>query len=397
MDAVDAALAEAAAAPAPDGPPSADTPALASADAPALASVDAPPPACPDGPDAPPRMRLLLYRQYPFPDPLRQDLRAINPDTPLAELMRMDSLLGEAFAGAALALLDEAGLQAGDIEVIGSHGQTVCHLPDGPQRNSWQLGDPNIIVWRTGIPAAADFRRMDLAAGGQGAPLAPAFHAWHWRKPGCPRVIANIGGISNITILPGAEDAPVRGLDTGPGNCLMDDWHARHRGSPMDRDGAWARQGRVNAGLLEQLLRDPWFQRPAPKSTGREYFNVDWLQAQLAGHAVSAEDVQATLLELTARTLCREIQERGAGQAALYVCGGGARNPLLMERLAALLPQAAAADTAALGVDPDAVEALTFAWLACCRLRGAPVSLGGITGGRRATLGALYAPPGRKA
>ena len=341
-------------------------------------------------------MRLLLYRQYPFPDTLRRELRAIDPGTPLAGLMRMDSLLGEAFAGALLALLDEAGLQAGDIEVVGSHGQTVCHLPDGPQRSSCQLGDPNIIAWRTGIPVVADFRRMDLATGGQGAPLAPAFHAWHWRRPGCPRVIANIGGISNITILPGAEDAPVRGLDTGPGNCLMDDWNARHQGSPMDRDGRWARQGHVDAGLLEQLLRDPWFQRPAPKSTGRDYFNGDWLQAQLRGRTVSAVDVQATLLELTARSLCREIQGHGAGQAALYVCGGGARNPLLMERLAALLPQATVADTAALGVEPDAVEALVFAWLACCRLRGTPVSLGDITGGGNASLGGLYIPPARK-
>ena len=337
---------------------------------------------------------LKTYRQYPFPASLRDAMQAIDAHSRLAEVMRVDTLLGHTLADAVQSVLQETDVPSADIQAIGSHGQTVLHLPDSPWYSSWQIGNPNILSWETGIPVVADFRRMDMAAGGHGAPLATAFHAWRFAAKGQTRIVANIGGITNISVLPADPNAPVLGFDTGPGNVLLDTWHGLHQGGCMDEDATWARQGRANPDLIEVLLRDPWFQRPAPKSTGREYFNLAWLETYLQGQRYDPKDVQASLLELTARSMCTEVLRYSSGETELFLCGGGVRNPLLMERIAALLPQVSLQDTSVLGLHPDAVEAMAFAWLAYCRMMHRPVALEDVTGASaRTVLGAVYRPP----
>ncbi len=339
------------------------------------------------GPTGQPR---LLHTHYlPYPDSLRAQLLALH--TPQADEIHLAALaaneLARLYAEAVRALLD--GIAPGSVRAIGCHGQTLRHRPaDG---YTLQIGNAALLAELTGITVIADFRSRDIAAGGQGAPLVPAFHARALQHPGIHRVIANIGGIANVTDLP--LDSRVRGWDTGPGNMLLDAWIKRHRGDHYDRDGAWAASGSVHPGLLAALAQHPYLQRPPPKSAGREQFNLDWLDATLGtlDKAVDPADVQATLLEFTATSLADAVNRECCGVQELYVCGGGAHNGALMQRIRAHLPNARVASTAALGIDPDWVEALAFAWLARQTLNHEPGNLPAVTGARgERILGAIY-------
>ncbi|HEX7081731.1 MAG TPA: anhydro-N-acetylmuramic acid kinase [Gammaproteobacteria bacterium] len=335
----------------------------------------------------------------PFPQNLRNRIAALidRPETSLAELGALDVALGQFFADSALAVIASAGVAPADVVAIGHHGQTVFHKPEPPEPFTLQLGDPNVIAARTGITTVADFRRLDVALGGQGAPLVPAFHAWRFADRRENRVVVNIGGIANVTMLPAG--GPVTGFDTGPGNTLLDRWIERMNGSAYDRDGAWAAGGRVDRALLESLQSDPYFAAAPPKSTGRERFNLAWLLDHLGrrGETLAPRDVQATLAELTAATIADAIRREAAGAQRLIVCGGGAHNADLLARLGRRsgLP---VETTARYGVPPDWVEGAAFAWLAHARLRGLPGSVAAVTGARReAVLGGVYcgASPGR--
>lgn len=307
----------------------------------------------------------------------------------LAQVGELDTRLGILFGEAVVALLEKAGISADEVTAIGCHGQTVWHQPKGEATFSMQLGDNNRIAAITGITTVGDFRRRDMAYGGQGAPLVPAFHQALLAEPAERRMILNIGGIANLSLLlPGQ---PIRGYDTGPGNMLMDAWIWRHRALPYDKNAEWANQGRVNLTLLQQMLSDPYFAEPAPKSTGREYFNIAWLEKQLTRvHALAPEDVQATLAELTAVTIAEQVQLAG-GCDRLMVCGGGARNPFVMARLSAMLPGTEVCTTDTFGISGDDMEALAFAWLAFRTLSGKSGNLPSVTGASRETvLGAIY-------
>ncbi|MBL8255219.1 MAG: anhydro-N-acetylmuramic acid kinase [Pseudoxanthomonas mexicana] len=327
------------------------------------------------------RCELVQGRTFEWNAALRAQLVALGQGADTVSLDALGALDGRialAFAEAALALLQEAGVPRDRVRVIGSHGQTVRHRPQAEPPFTWQLGDGNVIAERSGIPTVADFRRRDVAAGGQGAPLMPAFHAALLGSPTEDRAALNLGGIANFTLLPTKGD--VRGFDTGPANALMDAWCERHSGQPYDAGGAFAASGSVDAPLLARLLAEPWFALPPPKSTGREQFHLDWLQARLGDAVVAPADLQATLLELTARTVADALQMTQPDTRRVLVCGGGVRNPVLMARLAAYLPQAVVESTAAHGLDPDYVEAMGFAWLARETLAGRPGNLPAVTG-----------------
>ncbi|MDO3383426.1 anhydro-N-acetylmuramic acid kinase [Gilvimarinus algae] len=310
----------------------------------------------------------------------------------------LDQILGRRFAEAALALVTKAAVKTTDITAIGSHGQTIRHRPPGQTTHpfTWQIGDPNLIASLTGITTVADFRRRDMASGGQGAPLVPAFHQAAFASPTAARAIINIGGIANISWLtPGG--APL-GFDTGPGNTLMDAWIQRHCQRSYDADGEWASTGRVHSALLAQLMAHPYLTRSLPKSTGREDFHLPWLDEQLSGFtALAAEDVQATLLEVTAASIANHLLQCPGAELGgeIYLCGGGAHNKALKTRLAQLAKGFSVATTAALGVDPDWVEAAAFAWLAARTLQGMPGNLPSATGAKaEVVLGGIY--PGER-
>ena len=340
-----------------------------------------------------PRMEVLATRTVAYPENVRVEVLALARNAAAITLDaygRLDTEIGEHFADAALALLRDAGVNARDVTGLGSHGQTVCHRPDGPHPFTLQIGDPNVIAERTGIVVVADFRRADLAAGGQGAPLLPALHAGVLADTATSRAILNLGGIANVTLL--VPGQPVLGFDTGPANCLLDAWSLRHRGNPRDEGGAWARSGRLQAGLLQRLLDDRYFALPPPKSTGREYFHLDWLDARVSGN-VEPADVQATLLQLSARSIADALRAHAPAVHEVYACGGGVHNAALMDTLRDELSGARLDTTATLGLDPDFVEAVGFAWLARARLDHAPGNLPSVTGARGPRLlGAVYAP-----
>lgn len=330
-----------------------------------------------------PAPRLLFGRTYPYAPDLAADVLRLSQAEArisLDEAGRLDTRLGQAFARVALAALADSGIAAARVTAIGSHGQTLRHDPRGATPFTQQFGDASLIAEATGLTTVADFRRRDVAAGGQGAPLMPAFHAAVMRSADEDRAILNLGGIANLTLLP--RDGVVRGFDTGPANGLMDAWCARHRGEPYDRGGAFARAGRVDAALLARLLDEAWFALPPPKSTGRDQFQLEWLQARLDGAAVAPADVQATLCELSAVTVAQALLATQPDTRRLLACGGGVHNPLLLERLAAQLPGIAVASTASLGLDPDFIEAAGFAWLARETLAGRPGNLPAVTGAR---------------
>lgn len=328
---------------------------------------------------------------YPIPLNLKEDILAICQGQPLtlSQLGRLDTRLGRLFADAVSALMRQENLQPAEIVAIGCHGQTVWHEPLGEAPHTMQIGDNNQIAAHTGVTVVGDFRRRDMALGGQGAPLVPAFHQALLAHPVERRMVLNIGGIANLSLL--VPGQPVRGYDTGPGNMLMDAWIWRQCGKPYDKDAQWANEGKVLLPLLQDMLSDPWFALPAPKSTGREYFNYGWLEKHLARYRdLRAQDVQATLTELTAVSISEQVLLSG-GCERLLVCGGGARNPLLMARLAALLPGTEVTTTDEAGISGDDMEALAFAWLAWRTLAGLPGNLPSVTGASEATiLGAIY-------
>lgn len=295
--------------------------------------------------------------------------------------------LADLYAEAVAALLATAGVDAGQVRAIGAHGQTIRHRPEAGF--TVQLNAPARLAEATGIDVVADFRSRDIAAGGQGAPLVPAFHATIF-ETSAPRAIVNIGGISNLTFLRGASLPPI-GFDCGPGNVLMDLHAARHLGQPFDRDGAFARSGQVDPSLLEALLNEPYLTAPPPKSTGRELFSAAWLDARLTASRARPADVQCTLTEFTARGIGDAISRWCSSARDVIVCGGGARNPALIAALAAAVAPRVVRVSDDLGVPHDQVEALAFAWLARQCLRREPGTAPGVTGARGArVLGAIY-------
>ena len=336
---------------------------------------------------------LVATWAHPIPRAVHDDLaRLVNARYPSASLAwQLDEQIGELFAEAAIALVAEAGVNAGEVRAIGSHGQTIAHHPRARFPHTVQIGNPNVIAERTRISTVADFRRRDIAAGGEGAPLACGFHLAAMALPMAERSVVNIGGIANITVLPSAGD--VTGFDSGPGNTLLDRWTERHLGTGMDRDGAWASTGNVDETLLAQLSSDPYFSKPPPKSTGPEYFNLRWLERHLRDDArsLAPEDVQNTLCALSASTIARGIEEFANSSSDVLVCGGGAHNPLLMEVLRRRLRPRSVETTEAIGIGPDWVEAAAFAWLARQSLDGLPGNLPSVTGARRpVVLGAIH-------
>lgn len=340
--------------------------------------------------------QLLASHAHPWPSELRQRMLALMQGEGTLDLDafgRLDVEIAQHFANAALHLLEHCGIPAQDVRAIGSHGQTIRHRPGGAFPFTMQLGDPSVIAERCGIDVVADFRRADLAAGGQGAPLLPALHAILLANPGHTRVVLNLGGIANITVL--AADGSVRGFDTGPANGLLDAWCLRHCGEAFDRDGRFAVSGRVDAGLLEAMLADRYFSLPPPKSTGREHFHLDWLASQLRVSMLSPADVQATLLELTARSVAAAIMQYAPSAQDVLACGGGVHNGALMTRLTELLAPRVLCNTADYGIDPDFLEATAFAWLARQRLLKLPGNLPAVTGARGSrVLGAIYSSAG---
>jgi len=344
---------------------------------------------------------ILAARTLPFEPGQRAMLDRVRQDPdqfPATELARLDALLGDAFAAAALAVLGEAGLEATQIQAIGSHGQTVLHRPEANPPHTLQIGDPHRIAAATGILTIADFRRADLAAGGQGAPLAPLIHQALLSDPNENRVVVNLGGIANISVLPARGG--LSGFDTGPANCFLDLWYRRHHEDRFDRAGAWAASGQADPDWLGELLADPYFQLPPPKSTGIEYFSPAWLDRRLPDWAEQRPaDIQASLLAFSAHSIAQAVQGLPAEDRPKRViaCGGGAHNPLLLERLGRALGGLPLASTADFGLDPDYVEALLFAWMARERLAGRALPTPAITGAARAVMaGAIFAPgPGR--
>ncbi|MEZ5492813.1 MAG: anhydro-N-acetylmuramic acid kinase [Gammaproteobacteria bacterium] len=331
---------------------------------------------------------------HPYPQDLRKRLFALctQPDISLQGLGEADIAVGQHFAAAVNNLLAREKLEAGQIEAIGSHGQTVFHKPEKPLPFTLQIGDPSTIAYNTGITTVADFRRKDMAAGGEGAPLAPLFHKHVFESAEQRRVILNLGGIGNISII--AQDRPFVGYDTGPANVLLDYWIDKNLHQPVDLQGQWAKSGQVIDELLELLLDDPYFAAAEPKSTGREYFNGQWLERRLAKLTSPAApaDVQATLLELTASTVAMEIENQLVADE-VFVCGGGVHNTALVSRLQQLLPDSQVASTALLGMAPDWVEAMTFAWLAQQRMAETALDTTGVTGASRPViLGGVYLP-----
>lgn len=348
-----------------------------------------------DSPEA--RCELLHGYTHVWDDGIRVRLVELGQggeSRSLDEIGSLDVLVAQAFADAALQLLDAAGMPAQSVRALGSHGQTIRHRPAAmafgqPTPFTWQLGDGNVIAERTGITTVCDFRRRDVAAGGHGAPLLPALHAALLHSHDESRAILNLGGIANLTLLP--AQGVVRGFDTGPANALMDAWCERHTGVAFDAGGAWAATGRVDTELLASLLGDPWFALPPPKSTGREQFHLAWLQERSSDAPLAPEDVQATLLEVTAISVTDALRATQPDTARLLVCGGGVHNPVLLQRIAARLPGIVVESTAVHGVDPDFVEAMGFAWLAREAIAGRPGNLPAVTGARGPrVLGAIH-------
>lgn len=336
-------------------------------------------------------VQIHCTHSAPYPNDLRQRLASLsqNHGTP-DELGELDHRVGSLFADAAAQVIEKSGVSPNSIKAIGSHGQTIRHQPGGNTPFTLQIGDPTLITERHGITTVADFRRRDLAAGGEGAPLVPAFHKAFLADTTEDRCILNLGGIANLSYLPANGEAMVTGFDTGPANALLDAWCRHETGQDFDRDGAWADAGSVDQELLSDLLSDAYFQRKPPKSTGTEKFNLDWLNTALKRHPdVAPIDVQRTLLDLTAITVAQQLPENPG--LTIYVCGGGAKNPVLMKELQRTCSPCTVTSTADIGLDPQWVEPVAFAWLAKQSLNSLPGNVPAVTGavGER-ILGAIY-------
>ena len=340
-----------------------------------------------------PAPRLIASHYSTYPDSVKERTRRImlgqHSGDPIDEAGSLDSELGELFGAAVLALLEESRTDAKSVRAIGSHGQTIRHRPRQNHPFTTQIADPNIIAARTGITVVADFRRRDVALGGQGAPLLPAFHKEAFSSEAEDRLVLNLGGIANITLLPASGE--VRGFDTGPANVLMDLVCRDELKKPFDAAGKLAASGTLDTALLASMLQEPYFTMPAPKSTGPELFNRAWLDKHLKGLKLATKDLLATLAELTARSVVEAALQHSSGVKHVYVCGGGANNAHLLTRLAARLPGARVESTAALGIDPAWVEAAGFAWLAYRTINNQPGNLPAVTGaGKYTVLGAIY-------
>lgn len=339
-------------------------------------------------------IKLIASHNTPWPKEIRHQLQALaSPgDNEIDRLGTLDAATGEQFAKAALALLDNAGVSAQEVTAIGSHGQTIRHRPQATPPFTLQIGDANLIAELTGITTIADFRRRDMAAGGEGAPLVPAFHANLFQNPQEYRVVLNIGGIANLTALPKDAELPIFGFDTGPGNCLLDAWIQRHHKRPYDENGRWAASGNTDSRLLNRMLDDDYFQRSPPKSTGPEYFSLAWLEAHLAHFPeITPTDVQATLVTLSATSIATAIREATPDCQRLLVSGGGIHNTTLVTQLSQLLSPCPVVSTEKYGLHPDSVEAAAFAWLAQQTLLRKPGNIPAVTGaGHPVILGGIY-------
>ncbi|MBV6811998.1 anhydro-N-acetylmuramic acid kinase [Xanthomonas campestris pv. pennamericanum] len=338
------------------------------------------------------RCELVAGTTVAWEPQLRETLVALGQGAEtvaIDALGQLDAQVGLAFAAAANRLIGDSGVERRQIRAIGSHGQTIRHRPNANPAFTWQIGDASRIAEHTGITTVADFRRRDVAAGGQGAPLMPAFHLAMLGAGDEDRAVLNLGGIGNLTLIP--RHGAVLGFDTGPANALLDSWCQRHHGTPFDAEGAFAASGRVDAALLQALLADPWFALPPPKSTGREQFHLDWAVQAMGSARLDAADVQATLLELTAASVADALLRLQPTTRRVLVCGGGVRNPVLLARLAARLPGMVVESSARYGLDPDYLEAMGFAWLAAELLAGRAANLPAVTGAAGPRLsGAIY-------
>lgn len=346
--------------------------------------------------------KLMASDFVPMPEALRADLSVLlkSGETSLQKLGEIDHRLGVLYTDCVNKFLAKNKLKPSQIEAIGCHGQTIWHVPQGDFPFTMQIGDMNIVSARTGITTVGDFRRKDMAMGGQGAPLVPAFHEAVFARPNQFTVVLNIGGISNISVLdPKSETI---GYDVSVGNALMDSWIEKHLGKRYDKNAEWAKTGEVISELLAEMLSEPFLQLPPPKSTGRELFNLAWLEKQFANLTAKStassvtnfkpEDIQYTLAEFTAQSITRELSQwKNEPNKVLLVCGGGARNPLLMERFNVLLPDWHVGTTNDYGVDVDYVEAVAFAWLAYCRMENLPSNMPSVTGASQAvSLGVIF-------
>lgn len=336
--------------------------------------------------------KLIATHSEPMKSGLREDILQLcsGKDIDLELYGNTDVAIGQLFAKAALTLLKNEDIDRTAIRAIGSHGQTVFHHPQGDTPFSLQIGDPNSIAHLTGITTVADFRRRDMAAGGEGAPLAPLLHRNCFQSASTDRVVLNVGGIANITVL--NKDGTCLAFDTGPANVLMDYWIAKHQQKSYDKNGDWAASGNVIQPLLKLLLDEPYFSKAAPKSTGRELFNGVWLEEKLhkLGQDLAIVDVQATLLRFTIDSIVAEIRKT-AGPTEVYVCGGGTHNNAFMDGLQARLRDCNVLSTAKLGIDPDWVEAIAFAWMAKQTSEGRTMDTTPFTGAKQATvLGGVY-------
>lgn len=333
---------------------------------------------------------LKTYREYPIENSLRHQIRIINEKSDLGHIADLDHELGHLFANAVNDLLAEAEISPDEVIAIGSHGQTILHKPDATHKTSIQISDPNVICAETGITTVADFRRMDMAHGGQGAPLASAFHQYQFQQKNKSIVILNIGGMANVSLL---SNSDVIGFDTGPGNALLDDWTQQNKGKEYDANGEWAKQGKPHKRLLDAMLTDDYFALPAPKSTGREYFNIVWLNNYLntVDADITSEDIQATLLQLSSMTICAAIKTSSKKIDEVIACGGGAYNELLMKTIQSQLGNIPLVTTEKYGLTPNCIEAVTFAWLAKQRIENKPANLPSVTGAnKKVLLGGVY-------
>ena len=339
--------------------------------------------------------KLLSCFSLAVPEDIRMSLALLATSSELrfSHLAELDIRMAQLFSGAVNRLLEQSSLEREQIKAIGSHGQTLKHAPEGKFPHTLQIGDPNTIAVQTGLTVVADFRRKDMALGGQGAPLAPAFHQRYYQSDKEDRIILNLGGIANITFLPKSKKEKIVGFDTGPGNALLDAWCHVHQNKPYDASGEWGSGGSCHENLLEDLLADSYFSKPHPKSTGKEYFNLLWLNAHSGLSQMIAQDVQATLHELTAQSIANAIKDL-TPSAEILVCGGGALNVFLMERIQKNAGKKFTVKSIdKLGISANWVEATAFAWFAKQRIENVPVDLCGVTGSRApAVLGGIYPP-----
>ncbi|GAB5381486.1 MAG: anhydro-N-acetylmuramic acid kinase [Aliiglaciecola sp.] len=337
---------------------------------------------------------IIAFETFAYPSSLLKLLNRLCSvgENEVVNLGHCDRAVAQCFAHGVSKILANNDISANNIRAIGSHGQTIRHHPDGATGFTLQIGDPNTLAVLTGIDVVADFRRKDIALGGQGAPLTPAFHQAIFRHSHHDRVLLNIGGIGNISYIPQDIEIPVIGYDTGPGNTLMDAWTQKHLGQPYDKNGTWAASGKRDCQLLKSMLNEPYFSMPAPKSTGREMFNLDWVERHIERmqRTISPESVQATLCMLTCCSIADQIRQLGEVDQ-VFVCGGGAKNDFLMECLENELVEVDLSTTDEIGMSADAVEAAAFAWLAYAFINNQPGNLPSVTGAsREAVLGGLY-------